>query len=91
MKTHSGPTPPPVLLSAHLTCEIRQGLLIHQEERPHLLLLQKISGCRQRREDFMFCNVKAQFGQPLQQVLLALFGGVGHEPNCNRSATQPDG
>lgn len=80
-----------MLFPEHLTCEVRQGLIIHQEERPNLPLLQKISGCCQGCEDFIFSNVEAQFRQPLQQVSLALFRCVGHKLNRNRSAAQPDG
>lgn len=86
-----GSAPPPMLFPEHLTCEVRQGLIIHQEERPNLPLLQKISGCCQGCEDFIFSNVEAQFRQPLQQVSLAFFRCVGHKPNRNRSAAQPDG
>ncbi|KAI1240270.1 hypothetical protein IHE44_0011729 [Lamprotornis superbus] len=79
------------LLPEHLTCEIRQGFIIHQEQGPHLLLLQEVPGCCQGGEDLVLGDVEAQPRQPLQQVPLALLGGVGHKPDGQRGTAQPGG
>lgn len=39
----------------------------------------------------MLGDVEAQPRQPLQQVPLALLGGVGHKPDGHRGAAQPGG
>lgn len=79
------------LLPELLTCEIRQGLVIHQEQGPHLLLLQEVPGCSQGGEDLVLGDVEAQPRQPLQQVPLALLGGVGDKPHGHRGTAQPGG